>query len=217
MIDAIILCGGRAKRLGIDIPKPLIGVGEKKLIQRQIEWLRGSKNIGKIILAVGKSKDVFDYAKTLDNNVIVVYEDEPLGTGGALKNVLDNANMSEEFILINDDLANVDIDELLNIPGCVVCVQNPRSTFGVVEIDEENNVKAFREKLTLTDHWVSIGIVKLVKNEVYPNLPEKGDIEYETYPKLKMKVFKHNGYWYPINDKKQLEAANEFFSDGNEN
>ena len=91
-MKAVILAGGFGKRLRPlteSIPKPLVEIGGKTILERQIEWL-GNNDIKEIILCIGFLKDkIIEYINNEKSNTIslkYVIEKEPLGTGGALLN-----------------------------------------------------------------------------------------------------------------------------------
>ena len=58
---------------------------------------------------------------------------------------------------------------------------------------------------------VSIGVSKIYKEDVVKYLKSKCSIESDVYPKMRMCLYKHPGYWVTINDQKQLREVNEFF------
>ncbi|MEM1806698.1 MAG: sugar phosphate nucleotidyltransferase, partial [Pyrobaculum sp.] len=86
-MQAVILAGGFGKRLApltTEIPKPLIPVGGKPILVRQIEWLRGY-GITDIVLAVGylrqKIFEALGDGRKYGVRLFYSVEEEPLGTG----------------------------------------------------------------------------------------------------------------------------------------
>ena len=203
-MEAIILCGGlgtRLRPLTNDKHKALVEIGGKPIIEWQLKWLKKYGIERKdVILACGyKHEKLKDY---FEDSVKYSIEKEPLGTGGALKQAL-NLVKSEEFLVFNvDDLNNVNLDELKKLGSNSICVTRPRSPFGVVEIDG-NKIVRFVEK-PLLNVWVSMGIY-LLNKDINNFLPEKGSLEREVFPKLELKAYKHEGYWYTINTVKQAQ------------
>ena len=89
-MKALILAGGIGKRLRPlteSIPKPLIEVNKKPILERIIEWLKENE-ITEIILSVGylheKIKDYFKDGSQWGVKIDYLIEDTPLGTGGPL-------------------------------------------------------------------------------------------------------------------------------------
>ena len=102
----VILAGGQGKRLKkiySDIPKPMIQIAGKPILQWQIELLK-REGIFDFILIVGyKYKTIIEYfgdGSTFGIHIDYYIEPEPMGTAGALFNI----DLPEEFLLINGDL-----------------------------------------------------------------------------------------------------------------
>jgi dTDP-glucose pyrophosphorylase len=105
---AVIMVGGlgtRLRPLTDKLPKPMIEVGGKPILERILEGLR-SEGIVKIVLAVGyKSeiiKEYFGNGDAWDLNITYVEEDVPLGTAGAL-GLLD-PSPDQHFLVMNGDV-----------------------------------------------------------------------------------------------------------------
>src|SRR5579875_736023 len=91
-MKAVILAGGFGKRLKPltdDRPKPMIEVSGVPILEWQINWLR-QHNVKEIIICTGYLKnaviDRIGSGQKLGVSVGYSVEEEPLGTGGALKN-----------------------------------------------------------------------------------------------------------------------------------
>jgi len=109
-IRAVILAGGTGTRIGRmfpDIPKPMIPVCGKPLLQRQIESLV-AQGFSNITLIIGYRADVIRQhlgtGEFYGANIDYIVEDEPLGTGGALS-LLPRDDL---LILYGDVYCNVD-------------------------------------------------------------------------------------------------------------
>lgn len=222
---ALILAGGYGKRLRPltdERPKPLLEVAGKPIIVWQVEWLR-DHGITDIVVAVGylKEKIIESLGSGSRYGVSISYvvEDEPLGTGGAVRNARGVLGIRERFVVVNGDIiTNLDPMEVLkalerpNVVGAMALVPL-RSPYGIVEVGD-GLVKSFREKPILTDYWINAGVYAF-KPEIFEYLPEKGDIERETFPRLAAEgrlaavtfdLTKY--YWRSIDTYKDLEEAN---------
>ena len=114
-MHAIIMAGGKGTRLSSiapNIPKPMIQVLGKPVLEYQIDSLRRS-NIEDITLIVGYKKEVvknyFGDGQKLGVRINYIEENEPLGTAGALWYIKNEQNGHEDFILLFGDLM-LDID-----------------------------------------------------------------------------------------------------------
>ncbi|NPA99038.1 MAG: nucleotidyltransferase family protein, partial [Crenarchaeota archaeon] len=107
---AVILAGGFGKRLRPyteEIPKPLVRVADRPILEHQIEWLK-QYGFNEFVLLVGYRKEkIIEHIGSggrLGVKVTYVVEDEPLGTGGAIKNAEHILSKEEKFLVINGDI-----------------------------------------------------------------------------------------------------------------
>ena len=101
----VILAGGMGTRLGLkDIPKPMVKINGKPLLEYQI-LLAKKYNITDIYIMSGHLSEViinyFDDGSKWNVNITHIVEDVPLGTAGALKQIEDQLN--EKFIVFYGD------------------------------------------------------------------------------------------------------------------
>ena len=106
MIPVIIMAGGKGKRIASitsDIPKPMIPLCGKPILEHQLNCLK-KNNLTTITLVVGHLgqaiKDYFGDGSRFGCNISYFTETEPLGTAGALYKL----NLSGDFILLNGDV-----------------------------------------------------------------------------------------------------------------
>ncbi len=201
-MDAIILAGGQGKRLRPltdGKPKAMVPINGKPMIQYHIDWLK-RYGVRKIIVACGyKWERIKQHYK---NSLVYSVEDEPLGTGGAIRKALEHID-SQDFIVVNgDDINNVDIAKLQKLGSNAICLSKLPSPFGVVEV-EDGYVARFRQK-PLLPHWVNMGVYLLNKDI---SLPKIGPIEDLIFTKIKLKAYTHTGFWVTVNTIKDLEDA----------
>ena len=152
-------------------------------------------------------------------NVAYTVEDEPLGTGGALKNTYSLLKDEKNgFFMINGDiLTNINFIDLSNENNHSKLALVPlKSPYGIVEFDEHLNVTGFEEKPNIDDKWINAGIY-FFNQEVFDYLPEKGNIETTALPamakeqKLKAKKFE-NSFWKSIDSHKDIEESSKELS-----
>jgi mannose-1-phosphate guanylyltransferase len=219
-MKAVILAGGLGKRLRPltdERPKPMIEVLNVPIIEWQIKLFK-KYGIDEIIICVGYLKElIMNYigsGRKFGVKVGYAVEEEPLGTGGALKNsesLLDNS-MENGFFLINGDiLTNLDPTRLHNGRSAALAVVPLRSTFGVVELDKNSDVLGFVEKPQIKDRWINAGVYYFTK-EVFKYLPENGNMETTALPlmakekKLKAILYE-NSFWRSIDSHKDIDEA----------
>ena len=226
MAIAMILAGGYGKRLRpltLEVPKPLVKVGEKSVIEYQIEWLK-YYGYEEIVVLAGylKEKIIEKLGSGSKYGVSITYvvEDEPMGTGGALRNAASIIKRSGTVIVVNGDIiTNLDPRKLVedvssrDVVASIAAVPL-RSPYGILAIDEDKRlIIDFREKPILQEYWINGGVYAM-KPEIVEYLPEYGDIEKTTFPELagqgRLGVVKYPTppyYWKSIDTHKDLEEA----------
>jgi mannose-1-phosphate guanylyltransferase len=219
-MKAVILAGGLGKRLKPltdERPKPMIEVLNIPIIEWQLKWFK-KHGIDEIIICVGYLKElIMNYigsGRRFGVKVGYVVEEEPLGTGGALKNsesLLDISTQNGFFLINGDILTNLDPTRLHNGKCASLALVPLRSPFGVVELDKNLDVLGFIEKPQIKDRWINAGIYYFTK-EVFEYLPEKGNIEVTALPVMakekKLKAIRYeNSFWRSIDSHKDIEEA----------
>ena len=213
-MKAIILAGGRGKRLGpiTDyVPKPLIPIKNISIIEWQIKYLK-KFGISEIIICSGyKTKMIENYLnnKKLGIKITFSVEDKPLGTGGAIKKAGKKIK-DRSFLVINGDtITNIDLKKLIKKNNAIAAIQL-RTKFGILQTDKDKIMK-FDEKKEIENLWMNAGIYHLNK-ETLKELPIVGDIEKTLFPdyakKEKLSTIKFtNSKWYSIDSFKDIEEC----------
>ncbi|AIF83874.1 Nucleoside-diphosphate-sugar pyrophosphorylase family protein [Candidatus Nitrososphaera evergladensis SR1] len=219
VMKAVILAGGFGKRLKPltdQIPKPMIEVLNLPIIEWQIKWLAGN-GIKEFIICVGYLKEqIINHigsGSRLGVKVGYAVEEEPLGTGGALKNAEGLLSGQSEFFMLNGDiLSNLDPLKLRDGGAAHALALVPlRSPYGVVEVDKANKVLGFVEKPRIKDRWINAGVYHFT-SDVFSYLPENGNIETTALPALakegKLKATTYDSiFWRSIDSHKDIEEA----------
>lgn len=179
-VDAVVMAGGRGSRLSPltdNMPKPLLKVGEKPIIEYCLErlviygvddvWICLRYLGDQIAEAVGDGRD-------RNINITYVNETEPLGTIGAVSLI---GNLMHEYLLVtnSDILTNIDYEHFfldfieqdadLSVVTIPYAVDIP---YAVLETSN-GHVMNFREKPTYT--YYSNGGIYLMKKEVANLIP----------------------------------------------
>jgi len=147
-------------------------------------------------------------------------EDEPLGTGGAIRKALTMKGPDDLVVVTNGDIITdlplkrmIEAHKQAGEISASMLVVPYRSRFGVVKIDKLKMVRGFEEKAAFPDIWINGGVYLLNARRILRNLPEKGDIERETFPKLvnhgELLSYPHYGEWYFLDSMKDLQELEE--------
>ncbi|MBI3859898.1 MAG: nucleotidyltransferase family protein [Thaumarchaeota archaeon] len=225
-MKAIVLAGGlgmRLRPLTDDRPKALIEVSRKPIAEYQLEWLAKETQMEQVIFACGyKWERLKEHFGTSYGGVPITYsvEQEPLGTGGAIKMAISQAGGEDLFVVTNGDIITdlplhrmVDAHRQAGEMTASMLVVPYRSRFGVVKIDKLRMVRGFEEKPAFPDVWINGGVYILSPRRILKSLPETGDIERETFPKLvthgELVSYPHYGEWFFIDSIKDLKEIED--------
>jgi NDP-sugar pyrophosphorylase family protein len=223
-VEAIILAGGKAERLGDASngrPKALVEVGGRPLAAYQVDQLaRAGVERVLVSCAAGQESAFAAALNGLGPEIVAVAEPEPLGRGGGIRFAASARRESGDVFALNgDELVDVDLGEVLALhreraAAATITVVPLRSPFGVVDLDDDL-VTGFREAPRL-EHWVSCGIYVLGE-EALDRFPERGDHETTTFPELaaegRLRAHRHEGIWLTVNTPKDLRVADDYLAE----
>ena len=223
-MEAIILAGGRATRMGDaaqGLPKALVPIAGHPLASYQVAQLvrAGVKRV--IVSCADGQSDLFvEKLSGAGAEIVPVEEPEPLGRGGGLRFAAAQRREDGPVWAFNgDELHDVDLRALMDAherhdAAATIVVAPLQSQFGVVELEEGDRVTGFREAPRLP-HWVNAGVYVL-DDEALERMPERGDHEQSTFPELaqegKLYGFRHEGLWITVNTPKDLERAEQHYA-----
>lgn len=226
-MKAVLLAGGLGKRLRPltdRVPKPLVEVDGRPIIEWQMLWLRSLGVDSFVVLAGYLSDKIKEYVDARKDawKVSVDYsiEKEPLGTGGAIKNAGSFLKDEKEFYVLNgDNITNVDISKLdLGSAMASIALAPLRSTYGVVNVDAKGNVTKFEEKPLIEGCWMNAGVYRM-RGDVLGHLPDNGAIEKTAFVELSSKgmlrgVKFTDCYFHGVDSVKDVEEVSADLSAG---
>jgi NDP-sugar pyrophosphorylase family protein len=218
-MEAIILAGGKAERLGDAAggrPKALVDVGGKPLAAYQVARLWNAGVTRVIVSCAAGQGALFERELAgLGPEIVAAEEPERLGRGGGIKFAARLRRETGDLYALNgDELVDVDFVALLNEHRrtgalATIAVAQPKSAFGVVDVDDEDVVRGFREGGQIP-YWVNCGNYVL-SEQALDRFPDKGDHETTTFPELvaegSLRAYRHAGLWLTVNTPKELRAA----------
>ncbi|HSZ92517.1 MAG TPA: sugar phosphate nucleotidyltransferase [Acetobacteraceae bacterium] len=192
MKQAVIMAGGKGTRLhpySALFPKPLMPLGDMPVLELLLRRMKKA-GVTDVILAVNHLshliKAFFGNGSELGLRISYSKEDRPLGTAGALGNMLDD--LDETFLVANGDLlTTMDLAAMARQHSETRCdasigifERENKIDFGLIEFDSENRLCAYREKPT-NMYYVSMGVYILQREAVRQNIA-LGD--YQDMPSL---------------------------------
>ncbi|GAA3177430.1 sugar phosphate nucleotidyltransferase [Rhodococcus erythropolis] len=213
--DAVILVGGKGTRLRpltLSAPKPMLPTAGLPFLTHLLARIEAA-GIKHVVLGTSFKAEVFeDYfgdGSKMGLEIDYVFETEPLGTGGGIRNVLPKLRGDNVMVFNGDVLGGTDLNGILethektdaDVTLHLVRVGDPRA-FGCVPTDEDGRVSAFLEKTQdpPTDQ-INAGCY-VFKREIIEQIPEGRpvSVEREVFPNLLAegkRVFGHvdSSYW----------------------
>jgi NDP-sugar pyrophosphorylase family protein len=220
-VEAIILAGGKAERLGDAAegrPKALVPVGGKPLVGYQVARLAAA-GVERVILscAAGQGGLLVRELEGFGAEVVAAEEPERLGRGGGIRFAARERRENGPVLALNgDELLDVDFAALRAEHeraggAATITVARPPSPFGLVDLGEDDVVTGFREAGRVP-YWVNAGVY-VFGEEALARLPERGDHETTLFPDLVdqglLRAFRHEGLWLTVNTPKDLRRAEE--------
>lgn len=227
-MKALLLAGGKGTRLRPltdKLPKPMVPIMGKPLIERVITKLKEAGVTEVVLSTCYKShyiENYLDNGSKLGIKIDYVSEDMPLGTGGAIKN--SEKFFDDTFIVLNsdivDDISYRDLVQYHKKKGAAVSIAMTKvkdpSQYGVIEFDENNYINAFKEKPKegeTNSKWINAGVY-VFEPDVFKEIPKNKivSVERDVYPLLleknyKMAAYEYNDYWIDVGTlKKYIQA-----------
>lgn len=178
--DVVLMAGGRGERLRPltdSIPKPLIKIGSKPIIEHNIDRLIefGIQNIYISVKYLSeKIKEYFKDGSDKKINIFYIEEEKPLGTIGALRLV--NHFHNENILIMNSDLfTNIDVEDFFinftqeNADMAIATIPYSVNIPFAILNSENNRIFSFSEKPTY-DYQANAGIY-LIKRKCVDSIP----------------------------------------------
>ena len=195
--EAIILAGGfgtRLKEITGDTPKPMALINGRPFLEYQLSFL-DSWGVNHVVLSLGYKAEIIkshfrEKYKKIDISYIV--EEEPLGTGGAIKLAFSKINGLAAFVLNGDTLFDVNLKRLtdcMRIRQSEFCIALRYSwdpdRYGSVELDKNSMIVKFFEKAQDSDENFINGGLYAIKKDYFLNMdfPDKFSVEKDFFEK----------------------------------
>ena len=184
-MKAMLLAAGEGRRLRpltADLPKPMVRVGGRPILEYNVRLL-AQHGINELVINLHHHPEAvssyFGDGRRWGVSITYSYEPELLGTAGAVKRV---AQLFTEtfFVLYGDNLTTCDLERLLAYHRCkggigtvVLHYREDPTASGIAELDGTDRITRFLEKPhreEVFSHWVNAGLLVL-EPEVVDYIP----------------------------------------------
>lgn len=228
-------------------PKPMVEIGGKPILWH-IMKIYSHYGYNEFIICCGYKghviKEYFsnfflhqsDITIDLSNNKMEVHNSEAENwkitlvdtgkdsmTGGRIKRIQKYVNNSAFMLTYGDGVSNINIKELVdfhkkNKKSVTVTAVQPESRFGVLDINEKDEVKSFLEKPKGESGWINGGffvcepdIFKYIKGDetIWEREPLEGIAKDN-----QLCAYKHEGFWKPMDSLKDKNDLNKYWDSG---
>lgn len=232
---AVVLAGGQGTRLRPltdNLPKPLLPIAGRPMLEHILYGLQ-RQGIRRVALATGyRSQQIEDYfgdGADLGLELHYFVEDEPLGSGGALKNIQERSELLRDTFLVAtaDILSDVDVTAALRqhtdtcAEATIICgTVEDQTGFGICEIAQDGRVTGWFEKPQpgVTDsRWANIALWIFQPDLIALLRPGFSRVEDQLFnlmmeTGMRLFAYRHEGYWIDVGtaeryDQAQVDAA----------
>jgi mannose-1-phosphate guanyltransferase len=213
--DAVILVGGKGTRLRpltVSTPKPMLPTAGAPFLKHLLARIK-SAGMRHVVLGTSFQAEVFEEyfgdGSEMGLEIEYVFEEKALGTGGAIRNVMNKLRHNNAMVFNGDVLGGTDLNAILqtheqkqaDVTMHLVRVADPRA-FGCVPTDEDGRVVAFLEKtMDPPTDQINAGCY-VFRKEIINTIPAGRvvSVERETFPRLLeegLRVYGHvdHAYW----------------------
>jgi mannose-1-phosphate guanylyltransferase len=227
-VKAVILAGGMGSRLRpytYVVPKAMLPVGDKPILERIIEFLKRNRIKELVVATAFHGKQIEDYfGDGSEFNVVIEYarSKKPLGTAGQLKTA--EPFVSETFVAMNGDiLIDVDIRRLVAFHRRMRAIgtialrhYDLPIKYGIITLGKSERILEWKEKpeLQLT---MNIGFY-VFEPRIFSKIKagRTVSLERETFPNLIKGGQRLYGYvsdteYYDVADIEDLEKLDKLF------
>lgn len=224
-VDAVLMAGGEGKRLRPlteNTPKPLLKVGDKPIIEYNVDRLAqvGIKNIYLSINYLGEQLEAyFKDGKDKNLNIQYIKEVKPMGTIGSV-HLVEQFEHNEIIVMNSDLLTNIDFADFyktfkeagadMAVAATIYSVNIP---YAVLETDEGQKVKSLKEKPRY-NYYSNAGIY-ILKKELLKMIPKDTFFDITDLMEqilgmnFNIVTYPINGYWLDIGKPDDFRKAQE--------
>jgi len=224
-LKAVLLVGGagtRLRPLTYVVPKCLLPVGGKPLLERTMRYLEGH-GITEFVLCVAYLKkqiiDTFGDGSSLGFRIQYAEADSPLGTAGQLKTA--SKFLDDTFLAMNGDIVtNLSVSNMVGVhrqkKGVATIALKEfgvKIPYGHIVVEKDGHVSAFEEKPTLS--YMANAGVYVMERRLLEEIPsgKASSLETEVFPQLIVKgevihSYFEAAYWADVGSMADFERVN---------
>ncbi|MCE2715729.1 MAG: NTP transferase domain-containing protein [Pseudomonadota bacterium] len=210
--NAVIAAAGMGKRLGFDMPKPLIKIHEKTLIEYQLDLLQEIENI--YVIVGFRAEEMINHINSIRKDVIFVMNHDYAHTSTLFSLQLALRYIKGPYIFLDGDIylhkkeflsflekASASSEDIIGITK----TKSEDSVF--VEMNDKGQVIDFTRKIKHEHEWLGLGYFK---NVLFSSNEKLADVFSQLYKYLPLNSFVFDAY--EIDTPKDLELAERYIT-----
>ncbi|MDD5337504.1 MAG: nucleotidyltransferase family protein [Candidatus ainarchaeum sp.] len=225
-MKAFVLCGGQGTRLRpytYSLPKPMLKMGRKPILQYVVENLR-LNGFTDLILTVGYKKEAikeyFGDGKKFGVEIEYAEEDEPKNTAGSILDY--KGKIKESFLVVmGDHLTDINLRDMMAahkksgaIATMALTKKEMQLEYGIVEV-KNSQVASFSEKPKY-DFLVNTAIYAF-EPAIFEYIKPREDFAKHVFPRVlaakkKINPYMLSEYWVDVGRVSDYERLNEFLN-----
>jgi len=197
-VDVVILCGGMGTRLKTVVdgkPKPMAEIDNRPFIDILIGYI-STFGFQRFILCTGyKAESIQEYykSKKCEVEILIIKEQELLGTGGAVKNVQPLIGSNPFLVLNGDSFLDMDLCKFVEfhlekkaLLSIALINTKDAKSYGSIEVDNSGRITEFCEKKEKNQESIINAGIYLFNREIFSLMPSarKFSLEYDFFPKI---------------------------------
>ena len=225
-MKAILLAGGLGTRLaGVtgDLPKPMAPMGGRPFLEHLLDYLLDQGAEAAILAVSYKWRAIKEHFGHVYQGMPLDYsvEDEPLGTGGAIRQALTGLADTDVVVLNGDTLFHVDLQAMAEIhrdkeARLTMALKQVAESgrFGRVEVSSDGVITHFLEKVTGDAGWINGGVYVL-NRKLFSDFPMPGRFSFEqdliepNIDGIQPRAFMSDAYFIDIGVPEDYERAQQ--------
>ena len=182
-IKIFILVGGfgtRLKNIVSNVPKPMAPINKKPFLAYKIEMIRKQLPKNQIYLLTHHMSDIIEEFFKDHENIVVIKEDQPLGTGGSIKHAINYLNLkdTDSIMLMNGDtyIEPDYIDFIKNATAeanMMTSIIYDCGRFNTLDIENNRVVKFKNKEKNISNRSINIGCYIFNSMKMITNISEK--------------------------------------------
>ena len=223
-MKVVILAGGLGSRLSEEtrnIPKPMVKIGNKPIIEHIIDFY-SKYGFSNVIICGGYKKEIIQNYFKKKKNIYVANTGLKTETGSRIKKIKKLIGNDENFFMTyGDGLSDINLIKLLKFHTnhkkiATLSAVRPIPRFGHITI-KRNSVIKFKEKDKLSEGWINGGFFVLNK-KIFDYLDDGNNCIFERNPlenlsnDKQLMAYKHRGFWHCMDTLRDKNFLNEIFN-----